>query len=84
MFETLPSEEDSPDLTDEEVESARVSKDVTDFVKTLYEEARASEGRIRGHELRRRAPYLYSRTRIAFPTGPDRVIMFRLEWLTGG
>lgn len=86
----LPAEdEDSPDLTDEEIEGAVETKDQNDFVRLLEETLRPLVrpnvgGAILGHDLRRRKPHLYCRTRIAPHGEPDKVLVFQVDWLMRG
>lgn len=84
-----PPEDDSPDLTDDEIESATDTADSNDFVRALEETLRPLVrpnvgGSIQGHELRRRKPHLYCRTRIGLHGEPDKVLVFRVNWLQKG
>lgn len=85
-FTEAPPEEDSPDLTDEEIEGAIKTHDSNSFVKALEEIIRPLVrpnvgGTIVKHELRRRSPHLYCRTRIALDGEPDKVILLEIDWL---
>jgi hypothetical protein len=84
-----PPEEDSPDLTDAEISSATDTVDSNDFVRTIEEVlrpmVRPNVGfSIQGHELRRRKPHLYCRTRVGLDGEPDKVLVFRVDWLQKG
>lgn len=82
---TMP-DEDSPDLTDEEIAGAVDTSDSNAFVKALEEEIRPLirpnvAAAIQSHELRKRKPHLYCRTRVALDSEPDKVLLFRVDWL---
>lgn len=82
-------DEDSIDLLDKEIESAVVTKDSTDFIRLLEEEVRPylrpnCAAAIKSHELRRRKPHLYCRTRLALDGEPDKVLLFQVDWLQNG
>lgn len=84
-----PPEEDSLDLTDAEIAAAVETKDSTDFIRLLEENIRPYlrpnvAGAIKSHELRRRKPHLYCRTRLALDGEPDKVLLFRVDWLQNG
>jgi hypothetical protein len=86
---TIPEEEDSPDLTDEEIEGAVDTVDSNSFVRLLEEALRPLirpnvSGTIRRQELRRRRPHLYCRTTLAIDGEPDKVLLFRVDWLQHG
>lgn len=84
-----PPEDDSPDLTDEEIVGAIPTQDSKSFVSALEEVLRPLVrpnvgGSIASHELRRRKPHLYCRTRIALDGEPDKVLLFEVDWLQHG
>jgi hypothetical protein len=84
-FQSVP-DDDSPDLTDEEVEGAIPTRDSNDFVRNLEELIRPLirpnvSASIKSHELRRRKPHLYCRTCLAIDGEPDKVVLFQLDWL---
>jgi len=86
---TTPPAEDSPDLTDDEIKGATQTSDSNDFVKAIEEVLRPQgrpnvSGSIQRHELRRRAPHLYCRTRFNFHGEPDKVLLFQVDWLQHG
>ncbi len=82
----IPADEDSPDLTDEEIEGATPTTDSNDFVRAIEEAVRPLvrpnvNSALTGHELRRRNPHLYCRTRVAVDGEPDKVLLFQVDWL---
>lgn len=82
-------DEDSIDLLDEEIRGAVETKDSTDFVRVLEEMIRPYlrpnvAAAIKSHELRRRKPHLYCRTRLALDGEPDKVLLFQVDWLQNG
>lgn len=80
-----PPPEDSEDLTNEEVEGAVVTASAADLGKHIIEEIRRREGlTVKCHELRRRGADLFWRTRLVLATEPERVLIFRVNWLGGG
>jgi len=74
-------EEDSPDLTDEEVAGAVNTDNPGEFASKLIEFSKenGAPGAME-HELRRRAGIHYSR--VGIENGPKRV--FRIEWIRSG
>lgn len=79
---------DSEDFTDKEADTAIETSNSQHFVQVLEETLRPMVrpnvgGSIQAHELRRRAGQLYCRTRINLPDGPDKVLIFRVNWLGG-
>lgn len=82
----IPADEDSPDLTDGEIEGAVETVDSNDFVRAIEEAIRPLirpnvSSAVTGHELRKRKPHLYCRTRMAIDGEPDKVLVFRVDWL---
>ena len=78
--------EDSSDLTDAEIEMAVQTTNLEDFVRSIEEEIRPSVrpnvvAAIKSHDLRRRGEDLYCRTRILFDGEPDKVLIFRVNWM---
>lgn len=74
-------EEDSEDLTEQEVETAIDTDNAGDFSAKVMGFIDDNHGRgVPIHELRRRAGILFSRTR--FEEGPSLVL--RIEWLRKG
>jgi hypothetical protein len=85
MLDTLPEEDDSPDLTDDEIAGAIETSDSNHFVRMLEETIRPIVGAsIQKQELRRRRPHLYCRTRLAIDGEPGKVLLFRVDWLSNG
>jgi len=82
----IPTDEDSPDLTDQEIDLAIMTQDSNDFVKHLEESIRPlirpnCGACITGHALRKRRPHLYCRTNLALDGEPDKVLLFQVDWL---
>lgn len=80
-----PPKEDSADLTDEEIAQAIVTTSHKELAQHLIEELRRRDGLVvKSHELRRRGENLFWRTHLVFtPDEPDRVLLFRVDWLGG-
>ena len=76
-----PPLEDSEDFTLEEAEAAVPAKTSIEVIRAAEREAEALPGRAIRYELRRRKPYMYCRTLIGTPGNPDKVLVFRLDWL---
>lgn len=77
-----PPVEDSPDLTDEEIERAIPTGDAHDLARALIEEIRRSKGfAVRRYENRRRGDRLFWRVRLVAPKEPDKVLVFSVDWL---
>lgn len=78
-----PPPEDSEDLTDVEVAHAVPTTDRRDLAHRIATALRISgpEFSLKGHELRRRKPHLYWRVRLVSAEEPDRVLVFRADWL---
>ena len=75
-------EDDSADLLDEEVERAIETKDTTDLSKKIVAYLQEHPGeQLNSHELRRRKPHLYWRSKILPPTGEPHTIVFQVDWL---
>jgi hypothetical protein len=75
-------EDDSDDLTDEEVARAVNTADTHDLSTRIVVVLRESPGtQLEKHELRRRKPHLYWRARLRSPTGEERVMVFVADWL---
>lgn len=88
-----PPEENSPDLTDEEVSQAVPTTSESEFTKLVAAEltpGHASVGKgdaryaLHKHELRRRTPNLYWRVYLGCPGEPDKVLVYQVDWLLGG
>lgn len=76
-----PPLEDSEDFTAEEAESAIPAATSKFVIMSAHEVADALPGRAIRYELRRRKPYMYCRTLVGTPGNPDKVLVFRLDWL---
>lgn len=75
-------EEDSKDLTEDEVLRAVVTSDTQDISRLVVEELKAHPGtQLEGHDLRRQKPHLYWRVRLVDPDGTTRSLMFQADWL---
>lgn len=81
-----PPKEDSEDLTDEEIAEAADTLSLGHLTQCLVEEIRRRGGlSVKSHQLRRRGDNLYWRTHLVVtPDEPDRVLIFRVNWLGGG
>jgi hypothetical protein len=79
-----PPREDSPDLTDEEVERAVFTKDSTELARLLTEVMqRNREFALTEHALRRRGEHLYARVKLVANKEPNKVLVFQVDWLQG-
>jgi hypothetical protein len=79
-------EEDSEDLTDEQVAQAVETKGQADLTVRLVHLSCSTCGALHeavDHALRRRAPHLYSRTKAKCPAGHDEVFVYCVDWLKG-
>lgn len=73
-------DEDSDDLTDEEVAAAITSSGPKDIAAALAEVLQAGY-EVQAHERRRRGVQSFWRIRLVHPSGPDKVKVFRVDWL---
>lgn len=85
----IPADEDSADLTDAEIEGAVETTDSNHFVQSLEEAIRPNirpnvAAAVQSYELRKRKPHLYCRARVALDGEPDKVLLFRVDWLQHG
>jgi len=76
-FDLPMLEEDSEDLTTEEVESAIPVINVEDMLQRLR---LYNPIEVTAHALRRCAPFFYGRVNLNCTEGPIKVV-FRLDWL---
>lgn len=90
---TEPPEDDSEDLTDEEVERSTPTRDESEFTRLVAKEltpGQASIGKsdaryaLHRQELRRRHPHLYCRVSFCCPGEPDKVLVYQIDWLQRG
>lgn len=89
---TLSTEDDSPDLSDHEVDHAVVTVDSNQLAQLLGEAlvpSSASVGTggaqyaIARHEVRRRRPHLYLRSYLVCAGEAEKVLLHRVDWLEG-
>lgn len=83
-FTEKPPEEDSEDLSDEEIAGSTdtsSSEGVVEGLKDLVCAVCHQALLLRKHELRRRAPSLYWRVRLACEQGHETGRLFRVSWL---
>jgi hypothetical protein len=83
-----PPEEDSADLTDEEVLAAIPTKSVDDVIAVTGTVDKRSSCAVCSkpkepvqHALRRRIPHLYWRIRVACPEGHQELLVFQADWV---
>ena len=79
-----PPQEDSDDFTDSEAELATLTKNSEDFVQRIMKQVRGSKVSkftLQSHELRRREGHLYCRVRMIANQEPDKVLIFRVDWV---
>lgn len=77
-----PPTEDSPDLTDEEIERAVFTRDSDELARHLADEIRRStKFAVNRYEIRRRGEHLFWRIRLVAPKEPDKVLVFAVDWL---
>jgi len=75
-------DEDSEDLTEDEVAQAIPTEDTHALSQRIVAVLRESPGtQLEKHELRRRKPHLYWRARLRKPTGEEVVLVFVTDWL---
>jgi len=88
-----PPEEDSEDLMDEEVEHSIETDSEADLAKKIAAElspGHASIGKgdarysLHKQELKRKQGHIYCRTSLCCPDEPDKVLVYRIDWLTRG
>lgn len=79
-----PPQEDSEDLSDEEIERAVPTTGYKDLAEHLKEELQREPGlTVKSHERRRRGESLYWRTRLVRGSEPDRILVYQANWLGG-
>ena len=82
-----PPEDDSEDLTDEQVTKATPTKSAEGLAERMTHLSCTICGARPevwiSHALRRRAPHLYSRTHFKCATGHEEVVLFTVDWLKG-
>lgn len=77
-----PPQEDSDDLSDEEIEGAMDSETSSDVAQRVRQEILDSAFRVKAHELRRRGEDLFWRVRLV-SGAVEKVLVFRANWLGG-
>jgi len=86
---TISTEEDSADLTDDEVEHAVLTVDFNQLAQMLarslaLEDASVGKnGRyaVERHEVRRRSPHLFLRSYLVCPGEPQKIVLHRIDWI---
>jgi len=77
-------EDDSEDLSDEEINKAIPVSSVEAMINVLRETV-CSQCRqpieVRSQALRRRVPFLYSRVKVCCVEGHEQAVIFRVDWL---
>lgn len=76
MIEGLNLEEDSPDLTDEEVANAIVTVDTSSFISLFKRQVAQGHKKVLSYSLRRRNPHVYCVVRLT-----DQTLVFQVDWL---
>jgi len=75
---------DSDDFGSDEAERATVTEGPDDLVQRLMKQVRGSQVSkfaLKSHELRRREQHLYYRVRMVATQEPDKVLVFRVDWM---
>lgn len=79
-----PPEEDSEDLTDDEIELAVATNNPDDLAQLICSAIKESRKfTLQSHELRRRGARLFWRSRLVCAREPDRVLIYGVDWLGG-
>ena len=82
MNDEIKIDEDSPDLSGDEVERAVKTVSPADLAHRLSQQVRSHPGwKLASHELRRRKPHLYWRNRMTSPDGEELVLIYVVDWL---
>lgn len=82
MLSEEPPKEDSDDLTDDEIEAAVETRGPDDLAHLVCEAIKESRKfTVDAHELRRRGEHLYYRCHMVCAQEPDRVLIYRVDWL---
>lgn len=76
-----PPEDDSPDLTDEEIAQAALVLNPSELETAFRDVLHPEDPRKRTFQLCRRKPHMYCRLRLSTGQEPDKVFLFRLDWL---
>jgi len=76
--------EDSDDFTEDEAQRAIITTGSDELVQWVLKHVRGSrvaKYTVQNHELRRRGDHLYYRARLVAQQEPDRVLIFRVDWV---
>lgn len=87
MKPSLPPEEDSTDLSDQEIQSALPTSGVSDIVTALRSTPCSTCGlmtQIAKHSIRRRLPHLYWRVDLVCRNEHSTKKTFCADWIKGG
>lgn len=77
-----PDEDDSLDLTNEDVQRAVLTTSAAEVASMIASKLKERSGwAIKGHELRRRKPSLYWINTLRAPTGETETLIFKVDWL---
>lgn len=86
-----PPRDDSEDLTDEEIAGAVDTDGPETLARLIGQEVRhdpesteSGGWTVKLHELRRRGEDLFWRSRLVSTQEPDKVLVYRVNWLQGG
>lgn len=83
LSEILHPTEDSPDLTDSEVQQARPTADPREVARLILASlGEGSEGySILKQEVRRRGPHLYLRVTVGALGKPHKALVYQTDWM---
>lgn len=76
----LHPDDDSEDLTDEEIGSAIPLANPEELAERLRPDVEAGF-QVSGYEQRRRKPHFYWRVRLTGPESVEKVLVFRPSWI---
>jgi hypothetical protein len=81
LIEDLP-QEDSPDLTDDEIVVAVPTENKDELTQAMVDAIKHHMGSsFEVHELRRRGEHLYMRSKMRTDREPNKTLIFRVDWL---
>jgi hypothetical protein len=84
VFTEDPPKEDSPDLTDAEIDNAIFTRDDRELAQKITEEIKRNRDfALKKHELRRRGEHLFWRATLVANKEPNKVLVFSVDWLQG-
>jgi len=79
-----PPKEDSPDLSDAEIDRAIFTGNDRELAQRLTTEIKVNRDfALKKHELRRRGEHLYWRATLVANKEPNKVLVFSVDWLQG-